>query len=504
MTNKVLLFTGVETYKWTLSDFQKVCDFALAHHIDGLVVKIYEITQGEWNTTANGPTPQQIASLVMSNNLGWFPYGFFYGSDPNTEINAILKYLDMFGIFILDMEGDFDGNNTIDPYVNTLTSWLSNHPLDSLWISTWANPIDHGWVSNILKLDPLVKVWMPQEYSDGLIQMRLSQWPKTTGKVFPTYAMSQETINLIAITDMPSIWEYQGAVSDIAWLDQFVSHVKGAVPVTTTSKNWYDYDIVVPFGNPNFDVGLGGSHDLDVKPPPNAPVTSIVEGVVSGIASPLWGMTVGIQLKTPINGVPYFHYLHLSAVNPALQPGSTVKIGDLIGWVGGGNSEADYLGTTNPTGNNFLNDSFNSSQIQVGIALMRGPNYGGPGWQNFPPIDMSLDPTPTLLAARKGFTDYKRIQWENMWLSAAGTKPDGTVWIARLSGIENVAYQAHKAGLLGLTRPASDEEHNVDWGGNAGLIQLLVNGYYVWWIGGMGYVINSLDKIVFQGHPIVL
>lgn len=167
-------------------------------------------------------------------------------------------------------------------------------------------------------------------------------------------------------------------------------------------KHWYDYPISVPFGNPNYDVQYGGSHDIDVAPPPNFPVTSIVSGVVSDISAPLWGKQVGIKLDIPYNGVEWFHYLHLSAVNPALQLGGYVKYGDLIGWVGGGNTQAQYAGTSNPTGSNFTNPYNQSSQIQVGIALMRGPAYGGPGWQTFPPIDASLDPTPILLAARQG------------------------------------------------------------------------------------------------------
>lgn len=164
--------------------------------------------------------------------------------------------------------------------------------------------------------------------------------------------------------------------------------------------NWYEYPIVVPFGNPNYDSQLGGSHDMDVAPPPNCPVTALLPGTVCDLSAPSWGKQVGLQLDTPYNGVPYMAYLHLSAINPQLVIGGHVDTGDLIGWVGGATQASQYAGTANPTGQNFLNAPIMSSQIQVGIALMRGPVYGdGSGWVSFPPIDMSLDPTQIILDA---------------------------------------------------------------------------------------------------------
>ncbi len=172
------------------------------------------------------------------------------------------------------------------------------------------------------------------------------------------------------------------------------------------AKPWYDYDIVVPFGNKNYDAAIGGAHDLDIGAPPNYPVTALVSGVVSDISAPDWGKQVGIRLDTPINGVPWLHYLHLSAVNPSLAVGQRVSVGQVIGWVGGGNSQAQYSGTSNPTGQNFINSSNSSSRIQVGVALMNGPIYGGYGWETWaenPPIDhfdSPLNPTGLILASR--------------------------------------------------------------------------------------------------------
>lgn len=168
-------------------------------------------------------------------------------------------------------------------------------------------------------------------------------------------------------------------------------------------KAWLVFPQVVPFGDPAYDSGLGGAHDLDVKPPPNFPVYALKPGSVSDISSPDWGKQVGVLLDTPIQGVPNMAYLHLSAVRSDLQIGSKVSKGDLIGWVGGANTAAQYLGTTNPTGANFLNSPNSSSQVQIGLGLMRGSAYGGAGWETFPPVDWALDPTPTLDAARKEY-----------------------------------------------------------------------------------------------------
>jgi hypothetical protein len=168
-------------------------------------------------------------------------------------------------------------------------------------------------------------------------------------------------------------------------------------------STWLVFPLVVPFGDPAYDSGLGGAHDLDVKPPPNYPVRAVKSGVVSDVSSPPWGKQVGVLLDTPINGVPNMAYLHLSAVRADLKVGMRVAAGDLLGWVGGATTTAQYLGTTNPTGANFLNTPDMSSQAQVGLALMRGDAYGGAGWEKFPPVDWALDPTPTLDQARKEF-----------------------------------------------------------------------------------------------------
>lgn len=159
--------------------------------------------------------------------------------------------------------------------------------------------------------------------------------------------------------------------------------------------SWYNAPVSVPFGNPNYDVGMGGSHDMDLKEPLDTPITALRSGTVVGISAPPWGRQVDIQLDEPIGRVPYYSFLHLDAVNPGVHLGSRLNVGDLVGWSGGANVDP---GGTAPTGApHFLNPTYQSSQPQIGISLQYGPHYGsGKGWVN--PISSypELNPMPLL------------------------------------------------------------------------------------------------------------
>jgi hypothetical protein len=184
-------------------------------------------------------------------------------------------------------------------------------------------------------------------------------------------------------------------------------------------KPWFMYPFTIHFGDTSSNVQLGGAHDLDIGAPPNYPVTALLPGkivsITDGISIDLdgvrhiWGRQVGVQLDSHYKGIPYMAYLHLSEVNPLLGEDDHVSKGDLIGWVGGASDKDQYERTSNPTGRNFLNTSDQSSRIQVGVALMRGKEYGKDGWEEFPPVDWDLDPTQIILDAQKGEDDMLQI-----------------------------------------------------------------------------------------------
>lgn len=159
---------------------------------------------------------------------------------------------------------------------------------------------------------------------------------------------------------------------------------------------WYEYGINVPYGNQNFDVHLGGAHDLDVATPLGTHITALLGGIITDISSPTWGKQICVKLDVPYRpNVDYMAYLHLGAVNTDLHVGMHIDAGEYLGLSGGAPYPTTVAGV--PL---FQNTAFMSSQPQTGVALMRGPIYGqGDGWD---PISEDLDPTDIILAARAG------------------------------------------------------------------------------------------------------
>lgn len=246
-----------------------------------------------------------------------------------------------------------------------------------------------------------------------------------------------------------------------------------------TSTNWYENPICVPFGNPSYDSAYGGSHDMDVSATPNTPVSSIVSGRVTNLSAPSWGKMVCLQLDASwlslSHGIHYFTYMHLSAINPTLKVGDMVKVGDIIGWSGGCTEASQYAGTSNPTGENFLNDPSQSSQPQIGIALMRGPIYGsGAGWAQFPPIDHTLDPTSILNNARDGslpisYQDQAlKVQWDYL-----------VQGLAYDTGIAK-SWQDQMKNFKWYGCPLGGEKNSVTWNGARIKLQMFSGGWCEW------------------------
>lgn len=241
---------------------------------------------------------------------------------------------------------------------------------------------------------------------------------------------------------------------------------------------WFDAKIGVPFGNPDYDVLLGGSHDMTFVLPPNTEITNICVGTITNISAPSWGKQITLRMDNgPINGHAYFAMLHFSAINSALQVGQHIGLDTIVGWSGGCTSQEQYRGTSNPTGLNFLNSPSMSSQPQIGIALCDGPAYGESGWKVFPPIDQTLNPYIVVENYRKqkqvnSLTDYRRIQFEKTYTAVY---PDLNI----NSGIANLAYQSY---LNGNDRgPAITHEfHSPNWNGDDCIMQCFSGGIYHW------------------------
>lgn len=206
---RVGLFTGIETFTWGLADFDTLVARAKVWGFDFLCVKIYEITQGDWYTKLGGS--KVVIDHLKVQGLDVLPYGYFYGNNPHLESLAVHNYLGVHGAFCMDMEAEFDNApQKISPFVTE----LRNHVGD-LYISTWANVVDHKWTANIKALDPHVKRWMPQVYFPYDQTVYKAQWLQalpTLLKVAPTWNATPNMTSpqvWSSPCDEFTVWEYQ-------------------------------------------------------------------------------------------------------------------------------------------------------------------------------------------------------------------------------------------------------------------------------------------------------
>lgn len=249
------LFTGIETYNWTLKQFDDMINFCKANSVDYVVLKIYEITQGEWYKDLGGAAA--IVEHIQNAGLEVRTYGYYYGNDPVTECAAIQKYLGMWGFHIANMEGSFDGNpnNVAETFKNLL-----NGHIGVLAISTWANPVQHSWTSILQTLDPVVDIWMPECYDDNLTKAMYTQWIHTMSPIQPTFHL--QNTPYVDAKSFPNftLWEYEMATANKVLLENFVLTARGinvgSYPTNSLGMVAY-YPLVSEFmpGHSEFECG---------------------------------------------------------------------------------------------------------------------------------------------------------------------------------------------------------------------------------------------------------
>jgi hypothetical protein len=218
------LFTGIETYNWGWSDFDQMISFCKNNSVDYVVLKIYEITQGEWYSGLSNSGASAVVNYIKAHNLDVLTYGFYYGADAVTECSTIKKYLNSFGKHCADIEGSFYGNpNNV---AETFANLLSGHS-GVLSLSTWANPVEHSWGGVLSALDPVVDIWMPQCYDDSLVRATYAEWPKTTKPIQPTYHLQNTPyVDAKSFSDF-TLWEYQMALTSPTLLTNYVNVDRG-------------------------------------------------------------------------------------------------------------------------------------------------------------------------------------------------------------------------------------------------------------------------------------
>lgn len=218
------LFTGIETYNWTQTDFDSAINFYKSAGVDTWFLKVYEITQGEWYTSLGGPL--QVCSTIEKSGLTVVPYGFFYGSDPVQEGDIIAKYLSQWHSFCIDVEGSFDNNPTA---MQKLYDQFSTSP-GTLYVSTWANPNTHVWTQNLKILDKFSNlVWMPQCYDDSLLKEFFGQWIASSHPVQPTFHLLNTPFADSKSFSIFSLWEYQLAEQNSGTLQSYIETHRGNI-----------------------------------------------------------------------------------------------------------------------------------------------------------------------------------------------------------------------------------------------------------------------------------
>ncbi|WP_010187255.1 M23 family metallopeptidase [Sphingomonas sp. PAMC 26605] len=100
-----------------------------------------------------------------------------------------------------------------------------------------------------------------------------------------------------------------------------------AVPVGGMRRQ----DLRDSWGDPR-ENGLREHHGADLMAPSNTPVTAAAPGMVEK----LWVSAAGgttVYVRSPARNWTYY-YAHLSGYAPGLQEGQSVKVGDVLGYVG--------------------------------------------------------------------------------------------------------------------------------------------------------------------------
>lgn len=237
--NRGGLFIGVESFSWSFADFDRAVAFALSLNFSYLVVKVYEITQGDWYQSLGGSSA--VIAHIKAQGIDVMPYGYLYGNAAATEITAIKDYLNRFGAFCLDMEGEFDNDEPrMLPYYQSLQGHAGN-----LYISTWANPLDHNWEANIRLMNPLVKAWQPQVYTPYLASVWLAQWVQAEQSAIlnPTFNIWSDGTSPTTWGPWPefTVWEYQGLVqATMATQQEVKALMPSGLPISPALEKQFD------------------------------------------------------------------------------------------------------------------------------------------------------------------------------------------------------------------------------------------------------------------------
>ena len=218
--SKIYLFTDTETANWNRSQFDALAAFCKAHHINGVVLKIYEKTQGEWYSNLGGATT--VIKWLQADGMEVMPFGYYYGAS-NEELASIQLYLARYGTYCMQMEAEWNG--APQPQLTNLVTAIKGH-VGKLWVSTWADPATQNWLGVISALNPYVDTWLPQIYDPNLVPLFSKEFPHVLGNIYPTYQiLNVPPLSSLIKADIITLWEYQQALAHPDLLDAVVKEV---------------------------------------------------------------------------------------------------------------------------------------------------------------------------------------------------------------------------------------------------------------------------------------
>lgn len=196
-----VLMLGNESEHMTDSQLNSAARFAAKLGFKGITFKV-----GDGNIRyRNAHETLQAINAVNDTGMGAMPFIYIYGpkfgdSQIKLEADIITEIADTaFGEVVVDMESEWNNNPRAcallrDELVKEGFA-TSRH---TLIISTWADPVQQGWVQNILELNPIVEkygAWSPQQYSLWLLQQE-AQLHQAKGDIFPEANMMVDPVEV--------------------------------------------------------------------------------------------------------------------------------------------------------------------------------------------------------------------------------------------------------------------------------------------------------------------
>lgn len=244
VTGQRLLFLGVDTAGWALSQFQQAAQFARAHGIDNLLLKTADGANW-WYGGLNGY--RQIKAVIQTAGIGVVPYTYSYGNKfgaLDSEIDILIALMQDSGVVCADMETEWNGQVG---WAGHLASRMQGQSGVFL-VSTWADPNLQNWQGVLQALNPCVDAYMPQQYNNFLA----SCWQQFGSVCLqPTLEMTQDVgaNDQVKIAQASynqgctaiSIWHYGTAVTNPTLLDQILAAFpKTGGNMPTIPQGWKD------------------------------------------------------------------------------------------------------------------------------------------------------------------------------------------------------------------------------------------------------------------------